>query len=216
MNEIILSEIKKRSRFPIISEENKKDIMNKKKDSKYFWLVDPLDGTKDFIAKTGEFTINIALIEKNEPILGIIYAPALDELYVAEKHKGAYFIKNNLKKKLSSIIKLKTPISAVSSRFHGSNQMKFFLENNNILKIKQMGSALKFGRLARGDFTIYPRFVGSSEWDIAAGFIILKETNGTIIDLETKEILKFNKLNFRNGSFAALKDANDFNKFVYN
>jgi 3'(2'), 5'-bisphosphate nucleotidase len=164
-------------------------------------LVDPLDGTKDFIAKNGEFTINIALLKKCMPVLGIIYAPAINEIYYAEKEKAAFLIKNGQNFKLPQQ-RCKEFIMA-RSRFHDVSEIDQFAIRNSIFKSNTIGSALKFGRLARGDINIYPRFTGSKEWDIAAGHIIIKEAGCKIVDLVTLAEPVYNKPDVKNNFFIA-------------
>jgi len=212
-HQILISEISNISSYPIISEEDKKEL-NKNKGLDDFWLIDPLDGTKEFIAKSDEFTINIALIKNKEPVFGIIYAPIFDEMYIAEKNGGAYLFKDGTFIKLP-INNIENQKKIIKSRRHISDKDLEFMKRNNIFDAKYMGSALKFAMLAKGNATIYPRFVGSSEWDIASGFIILKEVGGTIIDLETRADIKFNKPKFRNNNFIAISNYEYFSQFKY-
>jgi 3'(2'), 5'-bisphosphate nucleotidase len=173
--------------------------------------VDPLDGTKDFIAANDEFTVNIALIENGVPVLGLIYAPALDEIYFAKKGDGALLIKDGLETKLPN--KQCSGIIAGRSRFHDSDSFDEFLKINKIESSIAFGSALKFGKLAMGAINIYPRFVGSSEWDIAAGHLIVKEAGCDIIDLETFREPVYNKTSIRNNNFIAHNKKLNFSDF---
>ncbi len=140
-------------------------------------MIDPLDGTKEFINKNDEFCINIALIEKNEPVLGMIFAPRLNELYYAQKNKGFKYIGPQKKKN--------SKITVAISRFHHSKQTEEFIKLNKWDNFSAVGAAIKFGRIAIGEIGIYPRYEGSKEWDIAAGHVILQEAGGKIIDLST-------------------------------
>lgn len=196
-DKIIIEELQKISDLPILTEENYVDYDIRKNWEK-FWIVDPLDGTKDFMEKNHQFTINIALIEKNVPILGVIYAPALDLIYWAEKNKGAF--KNGIKIKNDS---QRIELISADSNFHSSQATLEFLQANKIVNVERFGSAIKFGKLAEGEIDIYPRFNGSKEWDTAAGHIILNEANCEIIDLTTKRELMYNKKDIKNNFFVA-------------
>jgi 3'(2'), 5'-bisphosphate nucleotidase len=196
-NKILLEGLPKIKDYPILSEEATVDYKIRKTWEK-FWMIDPIDGTKDFIAKNDEFTINIALIENNKPILGLIYAPALNELYWGIKNLGAF--KNGIRIFNNSTRK---EIIGTCSRFHSNDETTNFFINNNISKIKGFGSALKFCKLAEGVVDIYPRYTGSMEWDIAAGEIILKESGCDLLNLKTNQHFKYNKEDFLNDFFVA-------------
>ena len=199
-NEIIINELKKISQYPIITEETPVEYSIRKNWSKY-WLIDPLDGTKDFIAKNGEFTINIALIENNKPILGVVYIPVTNDVYYAQYNKGAFKngnkIYNNSKR---------TDIIASDSNFHSTNETLEFFKNNNIKDIIRFGSSIKICKLAEGIIDIYPRFNGTKEWDTAASHIIANEAGCKLIDLNTKEELVYNKESIKNNFFIATKN----------
>ena len=179
-NEIICNQLK-HTLIPILSEENRRISYDSRKNWKRFWLIDPLDGTKEFINKTGEFTINIAQVIDNKPHLGVIYCPVLKRLYYAEKSKGAYMSLiqnqsldfNNVIKLTSNLITSKKVI--LVSRSHLSKKAKDFIIENDHLEVKQVGSSFKFCLLAEGEAMFYPRFAPIMEWDIAAGIIILEE-----------------------------------------
>lgn len=196
-NQYITETLKKHFNFPVISEESVPDYETRKT-FKTFWLVDPLDGTKDFLAQTGQFTINIALIEEGVPILGVIYVPAMDLLFCAQKGFGAFL--NN--KPIFNTSNRESYV-ATDSIFHSSKETQDFLKKHGITQVLKFGSALKFGKLAEGIIDIYPRFEGSKEWDIAAGHIILKEAGCSIIDLVTQQEPAYNKPSIKNNFFIA-------------
>jgi len=177
--------------YPVLSEESFISY-DERKNWDIYWLIDPLDGTKGFINKCDEFCINIALIKNNKPTIGLIYAPALDEFYFAEKSKGIFYHGPVYTKKQSS-----QPIVALS-RHHHSELTKQFLQLNNLTETATVGAALKFGRLVTGQVDLYPRFEGSKEWDIAAGQLLVEEAKGSIIDLKTKTAPVFNKQSLKN------------------
>jgi 3'(2'), 5'-bisphosphate nucleotidase len=152
----------------------------------YFWLVDPLDGTKEFISGSGDYTVNIALINKGEPVLGVVYAPYTGELYAGcgEGTATRWLEETNNEKS----IKVRKPpskgITVVASRSHGSaDDMQKFLEQYKVEKLTKRGSSLKICIVAAGKADIYPRLGPTCEWDIAAGDAILRSAGGVITDL---------------------------------
>ena len=204
-----LSEINKD--IPILSEESLVD-WNIRKNWTRYWLVDPLDGTKEFINQNGEFTVNIALIEKNEPIIGVIYAPALSTLYYASKNKGTYKLfcdqKINSLSDSTRIItnhkKSSEHFKIFKSRSHSNeefeNWVKDYVDDYELI---EKGSSIKFCKLAEGKADLYPRFGSTSEWDIAAGHIILTEAGGVLESVDHKKILYNNKESVINPHFIA-------------
>ena len=210
-NKIILESLTKlNSNIPILSEESLVDWSIRKNWKKY-WLVDPLDGTKEFIKKNGEFTVNIALIEDNNPILGVVYVPAKSLLYLAEKNKGSF--KTNTKDKLENFEGIqKILVSSqtnrarvIGSRSHSNatfdNWVKEKFPNADIV---QAGSSLKFCLIAEGKADIYPRFGPTSEWDIAAGHMIVNEAGGKIRTFQNNSIKYNTKENIINPEFYAI------------
>ena len=210
-NKIILEALKKlNSNIPILSEESLVDWSIRKNWKKY-WLVDPLDGTKEFIKKNGEFTVNIALIQDNNPILGVVYVPAKSLLYLAEKNKGSF--KTNTKDKLENFEGIQKILVSnqtkrarvIGSRSHSNatfdNWVKEKFPNAEIV---QAGSSLKFCLIAEGEADIYPRFGPTSEWDIAAGHIIVDEAGGKIRTFQNNSIKYNTKENIINPEFYAI------------
>ena len=197
-----------------LSEESEIIDWNIRKKWERYWLVDPLDGTKEFVNKNGEFTVNIALIENHIPILGVIYAPSIDMIYLACRGLGSFSkklesgekkfnINKNLRLKVSSF-KKKERLKMLSSRSHRNNEkMNNWLKFQKEHTIKYMGSSLKFCLIADGSADIYPRFRPTSEWDIAAGHCILKEAGGSIKTLDGNEIEYNKKESFLNPDFIA-------------
>lgn len=203
---IISNELKKISPYPIFSEE---DIIpyEQRKNWEYFWLVDPLDGTKDFIAKNGQFTINIALIHKYQPILGVVYAPATNDIYYAQKGEGAFkngaLIYNHSKR---------AKLIAADSNFYSTQEMQNFFKKHNIEDVRKIGSSLKICQLAEGTIDVYPRLNETKEWDTAATQIIANEAGCKLIDITTNEALTYNKQNYRNPYFIASRNDLEFIK----
>ena len=220
-NRILLDGIQSISTIPIISEENKK-IFKSRKEWNKFWLVDPLDGTKEFIKRNGEFTINIALIENGKPILGVVYAPVKDLLYFAFANE-AYKKKNNSisKLELGKETRQVNKIRAVVSRSHLNESTLRFLSHlkmktgKNIEKVS-VGSSLKICYIAEGKADIYPRFVPTMEWDTAAAHAILSFSGGKLVTVDKNldnffknSELRYNKETLKNPPFVA------FNPYVF-
>ncbi|MDR1561009.1 MAG: 3'(2'),5'-bisphosphate nucleotidase CysQ [Holosporaceae bacterium] len=196
-NEFITREISQISDYPIVSEETY-DFNKPRQYHRVFWLIDPLDGTKDFIAHNDQFTINIALIEENYPVLGVVQVPASGDVYYASKNNGAF------KNQIRIFNNRNSPdIIGADSCFHSTEETQKFFRQHNISNVKKYGSSIKFCKIAEGEVDVYPRFNGTKEWDTAAGHIILKEAGGEIIDLVTNEEMIYNKSLIKNNFFVA-------------
>jgi 3'(2'), 5'-bisphosphate nucleotidase len=185
--------------IPRISEETD-CAYTVRKDWDCFWLIDPLDGTKDFLQRNGEFTVNIALIRHGLPVLGVIHAPAAGITFYAEAGGGAFLEQNGRISKLPCFVP-KEHLVATVSRQHLSAKTREFLAANGITRFEPRGSSLKFGIVASGEATVYPRFEGSMEWDIAAGHCILTEAGCRITDLVTGREPYYNKPSLSNNPF---------------
>ena len=168
-----------------------------------FWLVDPLDGTREFIARTGEFTVNIALIEDGRPVLGVLHAPVQGETYVADGLGQAVRIVGDGRPQAirARQVPARGP-AVVASRLHRDAETDRYIANLRPDRIESAGSALKFGLLARGEADIYPRFGRTMEWDTAAGHAILSAAGGHVRDLNGRE-LSYGKAGFVNPPFVA-------------
>jgi 3'(2'), 5'-bisphosphate nucleotidase len=210
-NKIIMNALQQLdSTIPILSEESRVEWKERKNWTKY-WLVDPLDGTKEFIKQNGEFTVNIALIENNKPILGVIFTPVKFDLYFAQKNYGSYKINSssqliNLQEAVKIFVANQSSIKRIiGSRSH-SNQTFDSWVNQNFpnSEIVQAGSSLKFCLVAEGAADIYPRFGPTSEWDIAAGHIIVNEAGGRVNTFENTEINYNQKEDLLNPQFYAI------------
>ncbi len=211
-NEIILRVLKQRfPEIPAISEESE----NRVSETGKFFIIDPLDGTKGFLSKTNNFTVNIAFINNWKPELGVIYSPISGELFYTSTNNESFkynFLKKTQKVKLWGKHKNKEIFTLITSdnNFIG-RESKIFKDEfeHDILKI---GSSIKFCKLAEGVADVYPRFGRTMEWDTAAGHAILKYAGGSLIDLKTKKELIYGKKNYENSSFVALRDPNDSKK----
>ena len=190
--------------IPILSEEGREIPFEERSRWESFWLVDPLDGTKEFIKKNNEFTVNIALLEKNQPVFGVVFAPALDILYWGCQDKGAF--KSNIGNSYYSVSvnsKLSDPVQIAGSRSHPSNKMNVFTSQFEKYEVKPMGSSLKICSVADGSVHFYPRLGPTMEWDTGAAHAVLRAAGGEIIKYGTYEPLEYNKRNLLNPEFLA-------------
>ena len=203
-NQIIIKGLQNISKHPILTEESPVDFETRKNWTT-FWLVDPIDGTKDFIAKNGEFTINIALVEHNKPILGVVFIPVSNTVYYAELGKGAF--KNDKKIYNTS---LRDDLIGSDSNFHSTKETQDFFSKFNIKTIKKYGSSIKICKLAEGVIDVYPRLNGTKEWDTAACQIIANEAGCKLIDITTNAELVYNKPNIKNNYFVASRNNLEF------
>ena len=204
-NDVIEKELKKLTpSIPILSEEGQNIEFSNRKKWNIFWLVDPLDGTKEFIKKNGEFTVNIALISDGNPILGVVYAPVINTIWHGDIKGGSYKIEKNKNPiKISSIAPTKDEtIKVVTSRSHTDNpKLKKFLIDYPKHELVKMGSSIKICLVADGTAHIYPRLGPTMEWDTAAAHAVVKYAGGNIYDLEKMNQLNYNKLNLLNPEF---------------
>ncbi len=199
--------------FPIISEENKQIDFNERKDWDSCWIVDPLDGTKEFIKRNGEFTVNIALVEQGIPTLGVIYVPVSKTLYfTSAKGDTSYrLIVEDENPSMDSVFEhatqiapaaSSTPVKVVGSRSHLNADTQAFIEAlGQEVEIVSKGSSLKFCLVAEGNAHVYPRFAPTMEWDTAAGDAICRAVGIQVIDQETQQPLRYNKENLLNPYF---------------
>lgn len=201
---IILEGLKLINNYPIVSEEKTVPYKIRKK-WETFWLIDPLDGTKDFISKNGEFTINIALIKANKPVLGVVCLPFSNDVYHAQINSGAY--KNG--KKIFNNSKRKELVAA-DSNFHSTKEVQIFFKKYGIKNIKRYGSSIKICKLAEGEIDLYPRLNGTKEWDTAAAHIIANEAGCKLIDTTTKVELIYNKPDIKNNFFISSRNDLEF------
>jgi 3'(2'), 5'-bisphosphate nucleotidase len=205
-HKIIDKELRKLASIPVLSEEGKEISYDERKSWNYFWLVDPLDGTKEFIKKNGQFTVNIALIENGKPIIGIIYAPSFVTGYYAKKGEGTYRKDKAGTTKLVTKLKEKDWIAAGSSS-HASPEEKELLKKYPVAQSIEIGSSLKFCLVAEGKADIYYRHGPTMEWDTAAGQAILECAGGVVLD-KNNNPFSYNKESLLNGSFLCLSKQN--------
>ena len=201
-NEIICRKLEELyPNIPIMSEENKQTEYTIRKDWEYYWCIDPIDGTKEFVKKNDEFTVNIALIHKTIPVLGVVYAPAIDEMYKAKKGEGAF--KNNQKLPLHTNPTPKEKLFVVASKSHLSQETQEFIDNLETKTIEQVskGSSLKLCMVAEGVADIYPRLAPTMEWDTAAADAIVREAGKMTYQFAKDEPLMYNKEDLLNPWF---------------
>jgi len=198
------------SQLPLLSEEGSHISFEERKSWEYYWLVDPLDGTKEFIKRNGEFTVNIALMKGAAPVAGVIYAPCLDTLYYGAKETGAYKIKNGDKSSLPIVERLelqdllqKDSVTIVASRSHSNPETEQFISRFKNFELQSMGSSLKFMLLADSAADIYPRLAPTMEWDTAAAHAILNAVNRKVYQEDLNSELVYNKANLLNPPFIA-------------
>jgi 3'(2'), 5'-bisphosphate nucleotidase len=199
-NEVIMQGLEKYG-IPIMSEEGKTIGYDERKEWKYYWCIDPIDGTKEFIKKNGEFTVNIALIHDDTPILGVVYAPAMGDMYKAKKGEGAF--KNDKKLPLQSNPDLSEKMLVVASKSHLSKETQAFIDALDTKKIEQVskGSSLKLCMVAEGEADIYPRLAPTMEWDTAAADAIVRESGKMTYQFENELPVVYNKVNLLNPWF---------------
>jgi 3'(2'), 5'-bisphosphate nucleotidase len=200
-HEILVSGLREiDSDTPIISEEAEAASADDRRSWRRFWLVDPLDGTKEFLKRRAEFTVNVALIEDGEPVLGVVLAPALDLLYWAVKGEGAWREEKGkpAERIYSTPAAPGTPLTVVESLSHPSPELEEYLKTISVARRVKAGSSLKFCWVAEGRADIYPRLGPTMEWDVAAGDCVHRQSgrNG-----ERTSPLTYNKPDLRNPSF---------------
>lgn len=205
--------------IPVLSEEGKTIPYGERKNWEQLFIVDPLDGTKEFVKRNGEFTVNIALVKKGRPVLGVIYVPVTDTIYFAQEELGAFMmpdaaicplpIKNwiGCTAKLLPLQPLPEKVTVVGSRSHASPETDAYIKELEVkfgeVAFAASGSSLKFCLLAEGRAQLYPRFAPTMEWDTAAGQAILECSGGTLVRYPEMEPLPYNREELRNPWFLA-------------
>ena len=187
--------------IPVLSEEGKEVPFKIRRNWDRFWLVDPLDGTKEFVKRNGEFTVNIALVEDGMPVVGIIHIPVTGRLFVADVRKGCWEITGSGRRRLKvAQVSTNGPVRVVRSRSHPARGLHDFLSLIPSYRIINQGSALKFCAVAGGEADFYPRFGPTWEWDTAAGQAIVTAAGGIMLCMSGKPFV-YNKENLLNGPF---------------
>jgi len=207
-NDIIVNSLNKlpinsllKKNIPILSEEGRSVPYDERKNWEYFWLIDPLDGTKEFVNKNGEFTINIALIHKDSPVIGVVYSPVLNTCYWAKRDEGAFKDGRQLPLKIEN---KEDVFKVVASRSHMSSETKDFIDSIATDKEKvvvSIGSSLKICLVAEGEANIYPRLGPTMEWDTAAAHAIVNESDSLFNRYIDNGAHLYNKKNLLNDWF---------------
>lgn len=190
--------------IPLLSEESAPEDLSERRSWERYWLVDPLDGTREFIKRNGEFTVNIALIEQGAPVLGVVLTPVDGVAYLATA-QGATRHRSRTDAVGEPIAARRVPAAgavAMTSRSHPEAEAEAWLTGQRVASRMEAGSSLKFCRIAEGLADLYPRFAKISEWDTAAGQAVLEAAGGSVRDLEGQR-LRYGKPAFRNSSFIA-------------
>ncbi len=200
----VISEVLAGSGYPVLSEEGKHTLYAERKSWTYFWMVDPLDGTKEFIKRNGEFTVNIALIHRDKAILGVVAVPVSGDIFYATEGRGAFLLRGGIMKALPK----HTPVDLnaeglriVASRSHMNEATASFVTRLRNAVLVSAGSSLKFMLIAEGKADLYPRFGPTMEWDTAAAHIIINEIGLKIFRDGSLEELRYNKENLLNPNF---------------
>lgn len=190
---LIVSSLEKLTpEIPVLSEESAKIPFETRNSWRRYWLIDPLDGTREFVKRNGEFTVNIALIEGDRPVFGVVYAPVLNTLYYGVPGEGASKqTGEDPAQKISVQAQCRQPVLVAGSRSHAGDSLKRFLDNLGEHELVSMGSSLKLCLVAEGKADIYPRLGPTSEWDTAAAQAVVEAAGGRVTTLEN-ETLKYN------------------------
>ena len=208
---LITSELSKLTPdIPILSEESTSVSFDERSSWEIYWLIDPLDGTREFIKRNGEFTVNIALVTKHHSSLGVVYIPVQDVTYFASQNNGAYKQTENLapEKIMARNSTPDTKPTICGSRSHAGKSLQALQDKIGEYELISMGSSIKMCLVAEGVADIYPRFGPTSEWDTAAAHCIVNESGGEILDTELKTLLYNTKDSLLNPSFIAIGDMN--------
>lgn len=199
----ITSSLAKLTNYPIVSEEDA-DSTKIRNNHSWFWLIDPLDGTKEFLNKNGEFTVNIALVGNGQSNFGIVYAPAIDLMYWGGASMGAHRCHDGLTEEITVSSQGESSCRVVASKSHLNTETQEFIAKLGDVSLVQSGSSLKFCRIAEGTADIYPRLAPTCEWDTAAAQAILEAAGGFVLDLNNKP-LGYGKSDVINPSFIATR-----------
>jgi len=193
--------------IPVVTEEQ---VKSHDLNASVFFIVDPLDGTKEFIKRRGDFTVNIALVVNGEPIRGIVYAPARQRLFYTDENgeaveEMAYFgvSKMGLVKKIKTAFSDNTALKVVASKSHRDEKTEEYISKYRCKELVSAGSSLKFCLIAAGEADLYPRFGPTMEWDTAAGHAVLSAAGGSVLQVEDKQPLKYGKPHYKNPFFIA-------------
>ena len=193
--------------IPVLSEESADEVPSMmRRQWPVMWLVDPLDGTREFVKRNGEFTVNIALIDNGEPVLGVVQAPVTGALWHGQKGRGAFRRDGDDERAIHVRAPATAPLTVAASRSHRDARTEGFMQRMGEIVPVGIGSSLKFCRLAEGGMDVYPRFGPTSEWDTAAGQAVLEAAGGAVFDPRGRPLRYNQRDTILNGDFIALGD----------
>jgi 3'(2'), 5'-bisphosphate nucleotidase len=190
----------------VLSEEDADIPFDERSSWSTYWLIDPLDGTKEFIKKNDEFTVNIALIDDQKAVLGVVFVPATGVTFFGQAGKGAHKIENGETSEIHATPEAQTPLRVAGSRSHAGSSLQQFLDNVGDHEIVSMGSSLKLCLVADGKADIYPRLGPTSEWDTAAAQAVVEAAGGMVTDTDGKPLLYNTKESLLNPFFLVFGD----------
>ncbi|MCF1431964.1 MAG: 3'(2'),5'-bisphosphate nucleotidase CysQ [Shewanella sp.] len=191
--------------IPVMSEEAADIPYTIRQNWSCYWLIDPLDGTKEFINRNGEFTVNIALIDHGRAVAGVVYAPVPDKCYIGQLGQGAWLIHQGHRQRLPISLEKRAVPVVVGSRSHPTIELAGYLDKLGEYRMLSVGSSLKFCMLAEGVADLYPRLGPTSEWDTAAAQAVLESAGGSVVDYVSGEPLRYNsKESLLNSWFIAI------------
>ncbi len=191
--------------IPLLSEEGEQHDFATRRAWNRYWLIDPLDGTREFVKRNGEFTVNIALIADHQPVIGVVYAPVLDKLWYGSRDGGAFLIENGAEREIRTRAVGDT-IIAVVSRSHRGERVDTLLERIDKLDTLSVGSSLKFCMVAEGKADIYPRFGPTSEWDTGAAHCVVEAAGGRVSKADLSPLPYNSKESLLNPDFIVVGD----------
>lgn len=202
--------------WPVLSEEGASLEFKERSQWQRYWLVDPLDGTREFVKRNDEFAVCIALIEGNKTVLGVVMAPVFEHIYFASQGNGAYKIESDETPKAIQVRSMQRDKLAIAgSRSHSNSKLGQYLENVGEHELISMGSALKACLVAEGKADLYPRFGPTSEWDTAAAQCILEEAGGGLTDTQLQPLRYNTKESLLNPDFFAIGDcSHDWSRYL--
>jgi 3'(2'), 5'-bisphosphate nucleotidase len=190
--------------IPIISEEFGLPEFKERSTWDRYWLIDPLDGTKEFVNRNGEFTVNIALIDNHRPVFGVVHVPVTGVTYTGREGRGSERRDEDGSQKIQVSAGSSTPVRVVGSRSHRGASLDAYLEGLGNVEMLPMGSSLKFCRVAEGKADIYPRLGLTSEWDTAAAQAVVEQAGGQVLELDGKPLLYNKKAEILNPYFLVI------------
>lgn len=194
-------------RLPVLSEESAEISYAERQSWDYYWLIDPLDGTKEFIKRNGEFTVNVALIRDNKPVLGVVYVPVSGDCYFAAQNHGAFKQSGSANATPISVRhQALNPVTVVGSRSHKTGELADYLQRLGQHEIKSVGSSLKFCLVAEGSADLYPRMGPTCEWDTAAAQCVVEQAGGSVTQVDGSPLEYNTKDSYLNPYFLVFGD----------